>query len=258
MPMMTAMASHLSMPMLSLPPAYTLVVSHQPGNAFTDACRRAQDSRAQDSGAGTLVWVRQPDIVEFAVVLEPEEPLRTARLAFFAGMTALADAVASVCPPEKRVSFDWPDTIRFDGARLGGGRLGWPETCREDDVPPWLVFSAMLIGSKGRAGDSGLTPGSTSLEEECCDIEDHGGFVECFARCFLRGLASWSYQGLDSLAGHYLAKLSSHGPSDRVTLSENGDLLIRYAIATEIERLELVQALRSPVWLDPVSERPRL
>jgi hypothetical protein len=250
---MIAMASRRSKPMLDLPPAYTLVVSDRSGTAFTDACRRARKS-----GAGTLVWVRQSDIIEFAVVLEPEEPLISARLAFFAGMVALADAVARSCPPEKRISFDWPDAIRFDGARLGGGRLGWPESCREDNVPPWLVFSAMLIASKDRAGDPGFTPDSTSLEEECCETGSHGGLVECFARYLLRGFDSWSQLGFGSIAGHYLARLGSHGPSGRLSLNENGDLLIHHAIATGTERLELMPALRNPTWLDPSTGWPRL
>jgi biotin-(acetyl-CoA carboxylase) ligase len=253
MPMMIAMASHRSIPMLNLPPAYTLTVLNHSGNAFSDACYRAQET-----GAGTLVWVRQPDTVEFAVVLEPEEPLISARRALFAGMTALADAIASNCPPEKRISFDWPDTIRFDGARLGGGRLGWPVTCREDEVPPWLVFSAMLIASKSTAGDSGLTPDSTSLEEESFETEDHGSLIESFARYLLRGFDSWGQQGFDSIAEQYLAKLSSHEPGSRVSLGENGDLLVRDASAAGIKRLELIPALRNPAWLNVNEGRPRL
>ena len=34
---------------------------------------------AAKEGAGTLVWVGRFDLVEFAVVLEPDEPLATAR-----------------------------------------------------------------------------------------------------------------------------------------------------------------------------------
>ena len=45
--------------------------------------------RSRGAGAGTLVYVGRFDLAEFAVVLEPEEPLRTARRALYAGMVAL-------------------------------------------------------------------------------------------------------------------------------------------------------------------------
>ena len=88
---------------LDLPPGYTLVALRELGDAFAHACEIAAEA-----GAGTLVWVRRYDLVEFAVVLEPDEPLRSARRAFFAGMNALADAIAAHCPPEREVTFDWP------------------------------------------------------------------------------------------------------------------------------------------------------
>jgi len=129
---------------LDLPPGYTLVALRELRDAFAHACEIAAEA-----GAGTLVWVRRYDLVEFAVVLEPDEPLRSARRALFAGMNAVADAIAAHCPPEREVAFDWPDAIRFDAGLLGGGRLGWPAECIEDDIPEWLVFGVIL-----RAGAS--------------------------------------------------------------------------------------------------------
>src|SRR3954454_10580560 len=101
---------------LDLPPGYTLVALREVGDAFAHGC-----SIAAEAGAGTLVWVRRYDLVEFAVVLEPEEPLHSARRAFFAGIIARGDAITENCPPDCQVSFDWPDAVRFDGRLLGGG-----------------------------------------------------------------------------------------------------------------------------------------
>ena len=123
---------------LDLPPGFTLVPLRELGDAFAHGCEIAAEA-----GAGTLIWVRRYDLVEFAVVLEPAEPLRTARRAFFAGMNATADAIAVHCPPEREVEFVWPDTILFDNGLLGGARLGWPEGCGEDEVPSWLVFGVI-------------------------------------------------------------------------------------------------------------------
>ena len=62
---------------IDLPPPYTLVRLRESGEAFAHAL-----DIAEESGAGTLVYVGRFDLVEFAVVLEPTEPLRTARRAF--------------------------------------------------------------------------------------------------------------------------------------------------------------------------------
>src|SRR5687768_3877371 len=102
---------------INLPPPFRLVTLREVGDAFAHARAIA----APDT-AGTLVFVGRFDLAEFALVLEPEEPLRTARRAHYAGMVALADALAAHAPPEKPIAFDWPDTIRVDGGIVGGGR----------------------------------------------------------------------------------------------------------------------------------------
>src|SRR3712207_7442157 len=123
---MAATAAASTMPALSLPPPYSLIALRESGDAFAHACRIAEQA-----GAGTLVWVRRFDLVEFAVVLEPEEPLGSARRAFFAGMTALADAIGSRPPPEEPLCFELADPPCFDGALVGGRRVRWAEGCLE-------------------------------------------------------------------------------------------------------------------------------
>ena len=79
---------------------------------------------------------------------------------------ALGDAIASACPPKKRILFDWPDALRLDGGRLGGGRLGWPEACREEDVPaPVNAYGRSKAEAELRVADAhpGATIARTSL-----------------------------------------------------------------------------------------------
>src|SRR4051812_40465836 len=68
---MTPRVSDLEQP-LDLPPGYHPVGLRELGDAFVHGC-----DIAAEAGAGTLVWVRRYDLVEFAVVLEPEEALRS-------------------------------------------------------------------------------------------------------------------------------------------------------------------------------------
>src|SRR6476646_6828814 len=90
-----------SKPALDLPPPFRLISLREVGDAFAHA-----SSVASEAGAGTLVYVGRFDLAEFAVVLEPEEPLETARRALYAGIVALADALAVHAPPERPITFD--------------------------------------------------------------------------------------------------------------------------------------------------------
>src|SRR5262245_59835311 len=115
---------------LDLPPPFRLVVLREVGDAFAHAC-----TRAAALGAGTLVFVGRYGLAEFAVVLEPDEPLATARSAFYAGMIALVDTLAALAPPEKPIAIAWPDAIEVDRGLVGGGRLAWPPATAETAVP---------------------------------------------------------------------------------------------------------------------------
>lgn len=226
---------------LDLPPAFTAASAPEGVSAFAWACRESAWI-----GAGSLIVATRTNLVDFAVVLEPEEPLRTAQLAFFAGMIALAEAVGSIAPPEKPVSIGWPDTLLFDGARLGGGRLGWPNDLDEAAIPDWLVFSATLIASKAWAGDPGLTPDSTSLEEEGFGPADELPLLGNFARYLLRAFDLWQDERAGALTGAYQQHLLPRTHGDLTEMDEHG------------LPIGLVAALRAPAWLDDATESPRL
>jgi len=248
---MVALTGQPSVPPLRLPPAYSLVTLRESKDAFKHACRIAAEA-----GAGTLVWVRRFDLVEFAVVLEPAEALAPARRGFFAGMVALADALASHSPPERAVTFGWPDTLRFNGARLGGARLGWPKACAEEEVPHWLVFSAMLLSAKVDTGDPGLTPAVTWLEEEGFEPSHGPAIIESFARHLMLAFASWADLGFEAVSERYLTRLSLVPGDTSRAIDTNGDLLI--SRAEQLERVPLLPALIRSDWLDPGTSMPRL
>jgi hypothetical protein len=235
-------------PPLDLPPLYRLVTLRETGDAFAHACRIAAEA-----GAGTLVHTGRFDLLDFAVVLEPEEPLREARRAFFAGMAALGDAIGAVSPPTKPLFFDWPDALLFDGARIGGARLGWPAGCREDEPPDWLVFGATLIRARMGVLEAGAVPTSTSLEEESF-AEGSEAILEGFARFLMLALDTWADKGFEVVAPGYLTRLSLPGEK---RLDINGDLLIGEGEGTPL-RLPLLPALAEPSWLDPQTGEPRL
>ena len=238
-------------PALDLPPAYRLVTLREVGDAFA----RAQAIAATE-GAGTLVWVGRFDLVEFALVLEPDEPLRAARRTFYAGMAALADALAVHAPPEKPIAFDWPDAIRVDGGLVGGGRLAWPADAREDAAPPWLVFGATIRTVAMADGGPGLRPLAAALEDEGFDDLGSGRLVESFARQLMVLIDAWQERGFGLVAESYLARLPVAESAERL-IDGAGDLLVRRKGKSDVKKHRLLPALAIPSWLDPATGGPR-
>jgi len=203
------------------------------------------------------VYVGRFDLAEFAVVLELDEPLRTARRAFYAGMVALTDALRAYAPPNKPVTIDWPDAVKVDGGLVGGGRLGWPASAHEDEPPAWLVFGAMIRTVAMTDNEPGLHPLASALDEEGFGEAGAVQVTESFARHLMRVTDLWQVDGFESVAGDFLSRLSR----ERQVLQRidgNGDLLTRRIGAEGTERRELAQALSVPTWFDPKLGGPRL
>jgi biotin-(acetyl-CoA carboxylase) ligase len=236
---------------LDLPPVYRLVTLREVGDAFVHA-----QAVAGEAGAGTLVYVGRFDLAEFAVVLEPDEPLRTARRAFYAGCAALADALAVFAPPEKPIEFAWPDAIHVDKGLVGGARLAWPRNAAEDAPADWLVFGAMIRTVALGEEEAGLNPLSAALSEEGFDEVGSGRLVESFARHLMVALDAWNESGFGAVAKSYLSRLAPE-TGVRRDIDLNGDLLIRRVGGSAVERRALVPALATPSWLDPRTGGPR-
>jgi hypothetical protein len=236
---------------LDLPPPFRLVALREAGDAFAYAC-----AHAAELGAGTVVVVGRFDLAEFAVVLEPDEPLTSARRAFYAGMVALGGALAALAPPEKPITLDWPDALRVDDGLVGGGRLGWPADAQERARPGWLVFAATVRMAFIAGEEPGLHPLATSLEEEGFDDVGAERVIEGFARHLMAAIDRWQESGFETIAKEYISNLKpEHGAHGKI--DENGDLAVRRAGKPSVRR-QLVPALEAPSWLDPATGGPRL
>lgn len=174
--------------MLALPPPYTEIALREGG----DAMQRARAEAEAGAGAGLLIWVRRSDIVDCAVLLEPEEKLTDARHVIFAGLAAIADALAAISPPEKPLTLIWPDRVAFDGGLVGGAQLAWPEACLEQDIPAWLIFGFTLRVTAPEHTE-GVPP--AALIDDGFDDFEVGPFIESFGRHFMLALDGWAQGG---------------------------------------------------------------
>jgi hypothetical protein len=235
---------------LDLPPPFQLVTLREAGDAFVHAC-----NHAAQFGAGTLVYVGRFDIAEFAVVLEPDDPAQCAWRALYAGMVALADALATLAPPRKPIAIEWPDAIRLDGGLVGGGRLAWPEGADAAAPPPWLVFGAM-IRMAPMAGDGSQPRSLTSaLEDDGFGDVGPDRLVGSFARHFMRVIDHWREAGFGVIADSYASRLE-RTKGVRRDFGDSAELLLTRA-DRPVEPHRLAPLLAVPSWLDPHSGEPR-
>lgn len=237
-------------PGLDLPPAFRVVTLHEAGEAFDHACKIAPKE-----GAGTLVWVQRLGVVEFAVVLEPEEPLAAARRALYTGLCALYDSLAVHARPETLIQFVWPDAILVDGGLVAGARIGWPDGADEKAPPAWLVFGAMARTAMTGGDEPGLHPRSAALEEEGFGDLGSGRLIETFARHLMVWVDVLREDGFRPVAEHYLQRLPSPHPVER-SIDGMGDLLTRPKGKLDTKKQKLLPALERRDWYDRASRAP--
>ena len=230
---------------IALPPPYTLRRCAG-DDVLAEACRLAPEE-----GAGTLVLHEGPGRLAFAVVLEPEEALATAQLAFLLGMAALTDALAAHCPPERPVRIVWPDEVRFDKARLGGGRFAVAPGTGPAEVPDWMVFAAELIADRDHLAEPGRFPESTSLKEEAFDAAED--IVATFASYMMLYFDRWAHEGIEAVTNRYLMRIDP--PLLRGTRRIEGDRLVEITPSGNRRHPPLMQALGSTGWRDDTGPR---
>ena len=217
---------------LTLPPPYA--AHHVAGGDIAEAAV----ARATD-GAGTLVWSQRPGEapgrLDFAVVLEPDEPMSAARRAAAAGHVALAEALAAHCPPERAVRLSPQGEVTLDTSRLGGIRIVAPGGVAEDAVPDWLVVAVDLIADRDHLDHPGTVPHSISLKEE--GFEDPPAGVESFAAHLMLAFDRWRHEGWGWVARRASERLDRHGQYDDAGAWVNGP-----------SRVALHAALRDMPW----------
>ena len=251
MPLETARPQTRLAPELALPPPFTAIRLREVGDAFAHAV-----AIAPEKGAGTLVHVGRFDLAEFAVVLEPDESLLKARRTFYAGMAALADALAAHAQPDTSITIDWPDSLLVNQGLVGGGRLAWPHDIAEDQTPEWLVFGGMIRTVSMSGVEPGLNPLVTALEEEGFTDVMSTHLVESFARNLMRIVDSWQESGFAAVTKSYIERMP-YEQGVRRDIDENGDLMLRRMGKVDVTRQKLLPRLVQPAWFDPATRGPR-
>ncbi len=193
-----------------------------------------------EAGAGDVFWARSTDILDIAVVLEPEVDRSQAIQMMFAAMVAFGDSLGAIGPPELGLYYVWPGGLLVNGATAGQVRVALPDACRQGGTPDWMVIG---ITVNLRVGNQDVEPGddarNTNLLEEGCGDITRTQLVESLCRHFLVWINTWEHEGFKPIHEIWVGRCTEL--SDQldftlgeqrhrgtfVGLDESGDLLMR-------------------------------
>lgn len=221
-----------------MPPLFTGLAADDPFAAAAAAAREGTD-------AGLLAYRIRPDQLSAALVLAPEVPLCDAMAMVLAAANGFADAFGALAPSEVACQFDWPGTIRINGARAGGFRAA-AATREPEAEPDWLVIGLDLRVADETAREPGETPDETTLAEEGCGDIDPQDMLEGWSRHLLARIHDWSGTGIATLHRDWLGRAFAQGrevavrlPGETLAgrftgLDEKGGLLLTSGAATRL------------------------
>jgi hypothetical protein len=239
-------------PKLDLPPAFREVTLREAGDAFGHA-----QKIAAKEGAGTLVWVRRFDIAEFAVVLEPEEPLAAARRSHYWRFA--------------RCSTRSPSTRRRRSTSVSSGptRSWWTagsSPARNSPGPRAPTRSRRRLGSSSARWSAPQSwaresrapvPTRRRWRKKASTSSAPGRLIETFARHLLSWIDVWQTDGFLPVAKHYLERLPADESVER-SIDGLGDLLTRRKGKLDTTKQQLVPALKKRDWYDAESRGLKL
>ncbi len=233
----------MHLPDPTFPPLLTGHGVSAPNRPFDVAVRQADEGRLT---AGDLVWARDTDRLDYAIVLEPDVVGDQAAEMLFLTMVALGDAVGALAPPEVGVYYRWPGGIDVNGANAGRARIAIAPSQASNAPPPWMVVGLTLaIRSTDRRTEPGQIADRTTLYEEGCAEIDRTQLLESVSRHFLAWVDTWETEGFASVHETWLGRCRDVGETVTVEtkqgvvtgtfvgLDDRGNLLLRTETGVE-------------------------
>ena len=201
---------------LEFPPLLTGVAV--PG----DPMLAALESVSREVEPGTVFYGADPDTIQAAIVLAPEEPLGSALRAGFAVTLGLNDALGALAPPEVAVHLVWPDRIKVNGA-LCGRLLAKASTENAAAEPDWLVLGVKVPLRDAGNDEPGRVARQTTLHEEGCGDISAPDLIEAWGRHMMNWLHIYMTEGFEPLHREWRAK--GDGLGEMVDYPETGEFL---------------------------------
>ena len=195
-----------------LPPIYSLV----PLGIDADPLERARAMAKSGADPATILCADRDDVLDCALILQPDAALQVSRLVIYVGMLGLGDALGSVVPAGIDVTYRWPNRIDANMGAVGRLGLAVPAQTTADAVPPWMVLHALVAISTRQSNGPGGVDFETTLAEEGAVEVTAPQLLESFSRHFLTWMGRWQDDGFAPVRAMWLHHATEHGEELRV------------------------------------------
>ena len=153
-------------------------------------------SSSKKSETGTVFYSEKNDIVDLAILLNPEVSQKKCNQMIYVITVAAGDAIGSLAPPEVIVTHSFPGHIYLNKGEAGVVNLAIDKQKVDTDIPEWLILGFQLkIKQSSKIEEDHPDPDVTSLETEGAGFISRTRMIESVCRHFLAWLNQWEEEG---------------------------------------------------------------
>lgn len=219
-----------------------LLTGHELKPGQSPARKAASGAAKGKYSAGDLLWLRDHDTLDYAIVLEPETSRTDALQMIFTQMVALGDAIGAIAPPEVAITYHWPNKILANGAFIGTVDAILSDQDDANGCPHYMVIATRIrVRPPEQVTDPGYDKNYTTLWDEGCGELDAMTVLDSAARHFTTWVHNWEEDGFQSVLTHLDGRMEqSHelevaGKTGTfLGLDENANLLLKQDGGTEL------------------------
>jgi len=199
-----------------------------------DAFQKAISS-AKISETGTVFYSEKNDMVDIAILLNPEVNQKKCNHMIYVLTVAAGDAIGALAPPEVIVTNSFPGYIYLNKGEAGVVNFAIDIQKKEDQIPEWLVLGFKLkLKQFDDIEQDHLDPDITSLETEGAGFISRTRMIESVSRHFLAWLNQWEEEGFAPVVKMWNQRIEkdkeihlANGQSAKfMTIDENGYAVI--------------------------------
>ena len=192
---------------------------------------------------GLIFYSEDIATLEASIVFAPDIALKKALGMVLVMQMGLADSLGALAPPEVAVHFNWPNTIKVNGA-FCGETFYQASLVDENAIPEWLVIGFKIPFLWEKEEEAGENPNKTVLSNEGCIEMTPNSLLESWSRHSLVWINRFLDEGLSPVHKAWCEKCDNMGETlpgsisgKFVGLDEDGNMIIRTGKKTLINNL---------------------
>ena len=192
-------------------------------------------SSSKKSETGTVFYSEKNDIVDLAILLNPEVSQKKCNQMIYVITVAAGDAIGALAPPEVIVTHSFPGYIYLNKGEAGVVNFAIDKQKNDSDIPEWLILGFQLkLKQSTKIEEDHPDPDVTSLETEGAGFISRTRMIESVCRHFLAWLNQWEDEGFGPVIKMWnqrieedkKIKLADDKSVKFVTIDENGIAVI--------------------------------